>query len=190
MKHTVWRANRPLIAAYEQRLGSLDASARRQLSRALFDLRSDALERAELQWRRHKAPMAHYWRMVGVYAGQLARSVRPEGRMVKPAGHCAGGAGIREAAQALAQRWQGLFGELDADVAAELRSGLMDLRAVALERADRLWRRRKSEQAYYAKVVGVYAGHMARAAAAAMARQEGKIELQAGEGEGSPSPTL
>lgn len=31
---------------------------------------------AELQWRRHKAPMACYGKPLGVYAGHLARTPR------------------------------------------------------------------------------------------------------------------
>jgi hypothetical protein len=41
-----------------------------------MDLREDALKRAEYCWRKHKAPMALYWKVVGVYAGHLARVMR------------------------------------------------------------------------------------------------------------------
>ena len=41
----------------------------------LRDLRSDPLIRAEVQWRRHKAPMARYWKAVGVCAGHITRVI-------------------------------------------------------------------------------------------------------------------
>lgn len=41
----------------------------------LHDIQRDARERAEHCWRRHKAPMAVYWKAVGVYAGHLARAL-------------------------------------------------------------------------------------------------------------------
>ena len=53
-----------------------DAHLKHAWRDALLDLREDALHRAELQWRRHKAPMACYWKSVGVYAGHLARTLR------------------------------------------------------------------------------------------------------------------
>lgn len=31
----------------------------------------------QVQWGRHKAPMALYWKVVGVYAGHIARALRP-----------------------------------------------------------------------------------------------------------------
>lgn len=58
------------------RFRDLPPPAREALRLCLLDLRADALDRAELQWRRHKAPMACYWKVVGVYAGHLARAPR------------------------------------------------------------------------------------------------------------------
>ena len=55
---------------------SRQRAARRALRLALLDLRRDAQHRAEHQWRRHKGPMACYWRAVGVYAGHIARALR------------------------------------------------------------------------------------------------------------------
>ena len=69
-------ADRDLKAAWRARFKALPTPARLALRAALLDLRADALRRAELQWRRHKAPMALYWKTVGVYAGHLARSLR------------------------------------------------------------------------------------------------------------------
>jgi hypothetical protein len=67
----------PVLAlpAVEQ-LRSLPPAAREQLRAVLMDLRADAQARAEQSWRRHKGPMAAYWRAVGVYAGHIARAIR------------------------------------------------------------------------------------------------------------------
>ena len=73
---TIHRADADLKHAWRSRFQALPPSARRALREALLDLRKDALHRAELQWRRHKAPMACYWKAVGVYAGHLARTLR------------------------------------------------------------------------------------------------------------------
>jgi hypothetical protein len=42
----------------------------------LLEIRTDALQRADKAWRTHKAPMALYWKAVGVYAGHIARAIR------------------------------------------------------------------------------------------------------------------
>ena len=73
---TIHRADADLKHALRSRFRALPPSARHALHDALLDLRKDALRRAELQWRRHKAPMACYWKAVGVYAGHLARALR------------------------------------------------------------------------------------------------------------------
>jgi len=58
------------------RLLQLDPHTRALLRAVLLDLAADARTRAEESWRRHKAPMAAYWKAVSVYAGQLARVLR------------------------------------------------------------------------------------------------------------------
>jgi len=73
---TIQRADAELKHAWQARFQALPPSARHALRAALLDLRKDALHRAQLQWRRHKAPMACYWKAVGVYAGHLARALR------------------------------------------------------------------------------------------------------------------
>lgn len=77
MAQGIRQANHRLLRQWERRFAVLPPEAREALRTALMDLRADALERAEMQWRRHKAPMAYYWKVVGVYAGHLARSLRP-----------------------------------------------------------------------------------------------------------------
>ena len=70
------QADRELKTRWAERFARLTPEARAELRGALLELRVDALARAELQWKRHKAPMALYWKVVGVYAGHLAHSIR------------------------------------------------------------------------------------------------------------------
>lgn len=69
------QADSDLKATWRARFDELPPSARLALRTALMDLRADALVRAEYCWRKHKAPMALYWKCVGVYAGHLARAI-------------------------------------------------------------------------------------------------------------------
>ena len=73
---SIHSADRLLRQLWADRFAELPPEARQALAGALADLRRDARRRAELQWRRNKAPMAFYWRVVAVYAGHLARAVR------------------------------------------------------------------------------------------------------------------
>lgn len=57
---------------------SLPVDSRRALKMALNALRKDALIRAEYCWKRHKAPMALYWKVIGVYSGHLARAIKTD----------------------------------------------------------------------------------------------------------------
>ena len=59
-----------------ERLQTLTPATRDELRALLLDLRRDARIRAEECWRRHKGPMAVYWRDVAVYAGHIARVLR------------------------------------------------------------------------------------------------------------------
>ena len=70
--------DRELQSRWRRRFDELPAPARDALRDALLGLRADALDRAEASWARHKAPMALYWKVVGVYAGHLARALRPQ----------------------------------------------------------------------------------------------------------------
>lgn len=58
-------------------VNALDASSRAAMRALLLDIQRDARERADKCWRTHKAPMAVYWKAVGVYAGHIARAVGP-----------------------------------------------------------------------------------------------------------------
>lgn len=59
-----------------QKIKRLPTGQRKMLAELLMDIRRDALERANRCWAKHKAPMACYWKAVGVYAGHMARAIR------------------------------------------------------------------------------------------------------------------
>jgi hypothetical protein len=68
----------PLLALPAARkIADSDAPWRADLRALLLELQADARARAEESWRRHKAPMAVYWKAVAVYAGHLARILAP-----------------------------------------------------------------------------------------------------------------
>ncbi len=71
----IHNADKQLKAQWADRFALLPNEAKSALRDALLALRADALSRAQFQWKRHKAPMALYWKVVGVYAGHLARSL-------------------------------------------------------------------------------------------------------------------
>ena len=66
------------------RLRSLPVEARTALAEVLREIAADARARADESWRKHKAPMAAYWKAVAVYAGHIARVVS------RPASHTDG----------------------------------------------------------------------------------------------------
>lgn len=70
------QADKQLKARWRERFLALPEPARQALREALLELREDALARAQVQWARHKGPMALYWKVVGVYAGYLCRQER------------------------------------------------------------------------------------------------------------------
>lgn len=65
------------------RLKALPARERELIGGLLRDLASDATERADRCWRRHKAPMAAYWKAVAVYARHTARAITTDARRRK-----------------------------------------------------------------------------------------------------------
>lgn len=68
----------PLLALNgAQRLQGLPTPARQALAIMLLEMRDDARVRAQESWRKHKAPMAVYWKAVSVYCNHLYRVVRP-----------------------------------------------------------------------------------------------------------------
>lgn len=76
------RSNRPetrnplLALPSAARLAELPEDSRDALRALLLEIRVDAAERAQTCWKRHKAPMAAYWKAVSVYAGHAARALR------------------------------------------------------------------------------------------------------------------
>lgn len=57
-------------------VATLPDEARAALRAILLDLHRDAAERAQHCWRKNKAPMAAYWKVVSVYAKHAARIAR------------------------------------------------------------------------------------------------------------------
>lgn len=67
----------PLFALESARkLRTLSKASRKVLDGILEELSTDARKRAEESWKRHKAPMAVYWKAVAVYAGHARRLLR------------------------------------------------------------------------------------------------------------------
>lgn len=66
----------PILALpASDRLRTIDPETRSIIHGILLELQADARGRAEESWRRHKAPMAAYWKAVSVYAGHIARAL-------------------------------------------------------------------------------------------------------------------
>ncbi len=58
-------------------LKALDPEVRALLVALLCDMQRDARRRAHRSWDTHKPPLAAYWAAVGVYAGHVAKALRP-----------------------------------------------------------------------------------------------------------------
>ena len=61
------------LPAAKLALLELTLDERSRVRRVLIAIRNDARERAQESWRRHKAPMALYWKCVAVYCNHIAR---------------------------------------------------------------------------------------------------------------------
>jgi len=72
----IHKADKDLKERWRERFSSLPEDSQSALKKALSDLREDALERSKYCWQKHKAPMALYWKVVGVYAGHIARVLK------------------------------------------------------------------------------------------------------------------
>jgi hypothetical protein len=68
--------DRLLKGKWQATFEKLPEDSKVALKQALFDLHHDSLIKANHSWKKHKAPMALYWKVVGVYAGHLARSIK------------------------------------------------------------------------------------------------------------------
>jgi len=58
-------------------LQSLDPDVRALLDALLCDLQRDARARAQHSWEKRKPPVAAYWAAAAVYAGHIAKALRP-----------------------------------------------------------------------------------------------------------------
>lgn len=95
----------PLLALpAARRLGELDPATRDLVAELLGELALDARGRAEQSWRKHKAPMAAYWKAVAVYARHLRLVLRQERTADQEAAAGAGAASDRAEASAAYQR--------------------------------------------------------------------------------------
>jgi len=59
-------------------LRRLPPESRHALRAILIDLRDDCRARADKCWRTHKAPMAAYYKAIGVYANHLSRLLKDD----------------------------------------------------------------------------------------------------------------
>lgn len=66
---------KPVLGLHAAKLAlvELTMDEKSRLRRVLLAIRDDARERAQECWRKHKAPMAVYWKCVGVYTNHIAR---------------------------------------------------------------------------------------------------------------------
>src|SRR3546814_1485239 len=55
------------------RLAELSEKERETLIAILLDIKTDATDRANVCWKKHKAPIAAYWKAVSVYSGHIVR---------------------------------------------------------------------------------------------------------------------
>lgn len=56
---------------------ALSPEVRSALCELLISIRDAARQKAQKSWRQNKAPMAVYWKVVGVYAEHIRRAIRP-----------------------------------------------------------------------------------------------------------------
>jgi hypothetical protein len=62
----------PAVAAID----ALPPEAKAALRQVMLDLKADARVRADAAWRKHKGPMAAYWKAASVYAGHIAKVLK------------------------------------------------------------------------------------------------------------------
>lgn len=80
------RSNQPeirnpiLALPAARRLAHLPPETREMFRDLLLELSRDASDRANHAWKKHKAPMAMYWRAVAVYSRHIARVLAKEVR--------------------------------------------------------------------------------------------------------------
>lgn len=72
----IHQADKQLKTDWLKVFSDLPEDSKSALRAALISLRADALIRSQHCWKKHKAPMALYWKVVGVYAGHLSKSLK------------------------------------------------------------------------------------------------------------------
>lgn len=72
----IHQADKELKKEFAQLFDNLPDEAKLALKSALQLLHTSALAKANHCWKKHKAPMALYWKVVGVYAGHINRAVK------------------------------------------------------------------------------------------------------------------
>jgi hypothetical protein len=65
-----------LLLPAAAKIAKLPLPVRQALRELLLEIHRDATARAKESWRKHKAPMAAYWKAVAVYAGHIARALK------------------------------------------------------------------------------------------------------------------
>lgn len=68
--------NPALLLPGMAKLRALPVESREAIADVFMDVRRDAAGRADKCWKKHKAPMAAYWKAVSVYAGHVARAIK------------------------------------------------------------------------------------------------------------------
>lgn len=58
------------------KLATLPPECQAALHELLLEIRADARARADLCWKKHKAPMAAYWKAVAVYVNHTSRLLK------------------------------------------------------------------------------------------------------------------
>lgn len=69
-------ANPLLTLPAAQRVCDLPEDSRQALRDVLLDLRRQAAEKAQREWKRNKGMTAAYWKAVSIYAGHAAKLCR------------------------------------------------------------------------------------------------------------------
>jgi hypothetical protein len=64
------------LPAARAALAELPADQAEALRTVLLAIAADARGRADESWRKHKGPMAAYWKAASVYAGHIAKAIR------------------------------------------------------------------------------------------------------------------
>lgn len=79
----IHKADKELKEQWQEIFNQLPNDSKVALKSVLKRLRIDSLKKSEYSWRKHKAPMALYWKVVGVYSGHIARSINVDKASLK-----------------------------------------------------------------------------------------------------------